>query len=101
MERVTWKLTLLSVKQLTGICRMTQETQTRFCINREGWHGEETEGRFKREGMYVYLWLWTPSLSPIKLTIYSSKHTHTHKTFEKKKKRIVGGVALPSSRGSS
>ena len=26
-----------------------------FCINLEGWDGEEE--RFRREGMYVYLWL--------------------------------------------
>ena len=28
-----------------------------LCINLEGWAGEETGGRFKREGVYVYLWL--------------------------------------------
>ena len=27
-----------------------------FCINLEGWDGE-ADGRFKREGIYVYLWL--------------------------------------------
>ena len=26
-------------------------------INLEGWDGEGREGRFKREGIYVYLWL--------------------------------------------
>ena len=26
-------------------------------INLEGWNGEEMEGTFKREGMYVYQWL--------------------------------------------
>ena len=26
-------------------------------INLEGWDGERDVGRFKREGMYVYLWL--------------------------------------------
>ena len=26
-------------------------------INLEGWDGREMGGRFKREGMYVYLWL--------------------------------------------
>ena len=26
-----------------------------FCINLEGWGGREMGGRFKREGVYVYL----------------------------------------------
>ena len=28
-----------------------------LCINIEGWDGKEMGGSFKREGMYVYLWL--------------------------------------------
>ena len=28
-----------------------------LCINLEGWVGRETGGSFKREGIYVYLWL--------------------------------------------
>ena len=28
-----------------------------LCINLEGWNGEGDEGSFKREGIYVYLWL--------------------------------------------
>ena len=28
-----------------------------LCINLEGWDGQETGERFKREGIYVYLWL--------------------------------------------
>ena len=28
-----------------------------LCINLEGWVGMETGGSFKREGIYVYLWL--------------------------------------------
>jgi len=28
-----------------------------FCINLEQWDGREMQGRFKREGIYVYLWL--------------------------------------------
>ena len=52
--------------------------------------GREMGGRVKREGIYVYLQLWIPSLSPIKLTVSSSKHAHTHTTFEKKKKYWSG-----------
>ena len=28
-----------------------------LCVSLEGWDGEGDGGRFKREGMYVYLWL--------------------------------------------
>ena len=28
-----------------------------LCINLEGWDGERMGGRFKREEIYVYLWL--------------------------------------------
>ena len=28
-----------------------------LCISLEGWDGRDMGGRFKREGMYVYLWL--------------------------------------------
>ena len=28
-----------------------------LCINLEGWDGEKMRGRFKRERIYVYLWL--------------------------------------------
>ena len=28
-----------------------------LCIHLEGWDGRETGGRFRREGMCVYLWL--------------------------------------------
>ena len=36
---------------------MAQETQTGLSINLEGWDGEADGGKFKREGIYVYLWL--------------------------------------------
>ena len=28
-----------------------------LCINLDGWVGREMGGRFRREGIYVYLWL--------------------------------------------
>ena len=40
-----------------GICCLAQETQTGLCINLEGWDGEEMGGSFKKERIYVYLWL--------------------------------------------
>ena len=36
---------------------MAQETQTGLCINLEEWDGEGDGGRFKKEGIYIYLWL--------------------------------------------
>ena len=59
MERVTWKLTSPYVRQTAnrGICCMAQETQTGAVSTQ--WAGMRTEmgGRFKMEGIYVYLWL--------------------------------------------
>ena len=39
-----------------GICCMAQETQTGALYQPRG-VGREMGGRFKREGIYVYLWL--------------------------------------------
>ena len=39
-----------------GICCMSQETQTGALHQPRG-VGQEIGGRFKREGIYVYLWL--------------------------------------------
>ena len=36
---------------------MAQELKQRLYINLEGWDGREIGGRFKREGIYVHLWL--------------------------------------------
>ena len=34
-----------------------RELKQGLCINLEGWDGERMGGRFKKEGIYVYLWL--------------------------------------------
>ena len=34
-----------------------RELKQGLCINLEGWDGEGEGRRFKREGIYVYLWL--------------------------------------------
>ena len=34
-----------------------RELKQGLCDNLEVWVGREMEGRFKREGIYVYLWL--------------------------------------------
>ena len=40
-----------------GICCRLREIKQGLCINLEGWDGEGDGGRFKWEGIYVYLWL--------------------------------------------
>ena len=63
MERVTWKLTLPYVKQTANgnllygnLLYGSGNSNKELCISLEGWDGEG-DGRFKREGIYVYLWL--------------------------------------------
>ena len=34
-----------------------RELKQGHCINLEGWDGERMGGRFKKEGIHVYLWL--------------------------------------------
>ena len=58
MERVTWKLTLPYVKQVAnGNLPYGSGKSKKLCINLEGWKCREMVGRFKREGIYLYLWL--------------------------------------------
>ena len=56
MEKVTWKLTLPYVKQPTGICCMTQETQRgALCQPRwVGWGGKWDGGSKGRGYTYTY-----------------------------------------------
>ena len=58
MERVTWKLTLPYVKHIANRNLLAQETQTGALYQPRGvGMGREMRGKFKREGIYVYLWL--------------------------------------------
>ena len=59
MERVTWKLILPYVKQIaTGNLLYGSGNSNRGSVSiwRDGM-GREMEGSFKREGIFVYLWL--------------------------------------------
>ena len=49
MEGVTWKLTLPEV------AAWLRKLKQGLYINLEEWDGEGDGGRFKREGIYVYL----------------------------------------------
>ena len=60
MERVTWKLRIPYVKQIDSqgeFAVWLRKLKQGLCINLEGGIGKEMQGRFKREGIYVYLWL--------------------------------------------
>ena len=59
MERVTWNLTLPYVKYIANenLPVWLRKLKQGLCINLGGGMGKEKGGRFKREGIYVYLWL--------------------------------------------
>ena len=59
MERVTWKLTLPYVKYITSgnlLYGLGNSNRGSVSISRGGM-GQDMVGRFKKEGIYVYLWL--------------------------------------------
>ena len=59
MERVTWKLTLPYVKYIANenfLCGSGNSNRGSVSTSR-GRIGREMGGRFKREGIYVHLWL--------------------------------------------
>ena len=59
MERVTWKCTLPYVKEIAnGNLLYGSGNSNRVSVSTQsGGMGTEMGGRFKREGIYVYLWL--------------------------------------------
>ena len=59
IERVTWKLTLPYVKEIAnGNLLYVPGNSNRGSVSTyRGGIGREMRGRFKREGIYVYLWL--------------------------------------------
>ena len=59
MERITRKLILPYVKidSQQGYALWLRKLKQGLGINLEGWDGREMGGRFKRDGIYVYLWL--------------------------------------------
>ena len=59
MERVTWKLTLPYVKQIDNrnLLYGSLNSNRASASSQRGGMGRETLRSFKREGIYVYLWL--------------------------------------------
>ena len=60
MERVTWKLTLPYVKQTANrnLLYGSRNSNRGSVSTYRGGMGSEMGGRLKREGIYVYLWLF-------------------------------------------
>ena len=50
-------ITICKIDSQRGICYMAQETQKGALYQPRGVGWGEMGGRFKREGIYVYLWL--------------------------------------------
>ena len=59
MQRVTWKLTLPYVELVAdgNLLYGSGNSNGGRCISLDGGLGREMGGRFKRERIYVYLWL--------------------------------------------
>ena len=59
MDRVTWKLTLPYVKQIANrnLLYGSRNSNRGSVSTSRGGMGREMGGRFKREGIYVHLWL--------------------------------------------
>ena len=59
MERVTVEtyITMCKIDSQHEFAVWLRKLKQGFCVNLEGWVGREIGGRFKREGIYVYLWL--------------------------------------------
>ena len=56
MERVTWKLTICKIANRNWLYGSGNANGGSESTQRGGM-GREAGGRFKREGIYVYLWL--------------------------------------------
>ena len=50
-------ITICKIDRQREFAVWLRKLKQRLCINLEAWDGRETGGRFKREGIYVYLWM--------------------------------------------
>ena len=58
MERVKWKhITICKIDSQWEYAVCLRKLKQWLCINPEGWDGERDGMEFKKEGIYVYLWL--------------------------------------------
>ena len=58
VARVTWQLTFVcKIDSHLEFAVWLRKLKQGLCINLEWWNGREMGGRYKWEGMYVYLWL--------------------------------------------
>ena len=57
MERETWKLTIYKIDSQWEFAVWLRKLKQGLCIKLGGEMGREMGGSFKREGIYIYLWL--------------------------------------------
>ena len=50
-------ITICKIDSQRGFAVWLRKLKYGLCINLEGWMGREMGRRFKREGIYVYLWV--------------------------------------------
>ena len=50
-------ITICKINTQQEFILLLRKLKLGLCINLEGWDGEGVGGRFKTEGIYVYLWL--------------------------------------------
>ena len=50
-------ITICNIESQREFAVWLRKLKQGFCINLEEWMGRNLGGRFKREGIYVYLWL--------------------------------------------
>ena len=57
MERITWKhIIICKIDSQREFAVWLRKLKQALCINLEGWDGQRMGEKFKREGIYVYLW---------------------------------------------
>ena len=55
MERVTWKLTICKIDSQWEFAVCLRKFKQGLCISPEGCDRRKMGGRFKREGIYIYI----------------------------------------------
>ena len=61
MERVNMEtyITICKILSQREFAVCFRKLKQGLCVNLEGWDGREMGGRFKREGIYIYLYIYT------------------------------------------
>ena len=57
MLKILLFYSVFDIKMATQLLYDSGSSDSVLCINLQGWNGVGVEGKFKREGTCVYLWL--------------------------------------------